>query len=129
MAKAKASAGDGGDDVVFLNPTTCGIYKDGGARYKIDQATASGGKYIGSAVVKGRVAMEIDDVDEQLNFPGILSPPLYAKVDHADAATLCLWQEIAKVAETFPDAEPPVTLGLDALALVTRRSSATRPYG
>lgn len=27
------------EEVVFLNPFTCGIYKDGGARYKIDQAT------------------------------------------------------------------------------------------
>jgi len=27
------------DEVVFLNPFTCGIYKDGGARYKIDPRT------------------------------------------------------------------------------------------
>ena len=25
--------------VVFLNPKTCGIYKDGGTRYKTDEAT------------------------------------------------------------------------------------------
>ena len=39
MSKAKVSAENGGDEVVFLNPMTCGIYKDGGARYKIDHAT------------------------------------------------------------------------------------------
>ena len=27
------------DDVVFLNPKTCGIYKDGGTRFKTDSAT------------------------------------------------------------------------------------------
>jgi type I restriction enzyme M protein len=27
------------DEVVFLNPRTCGIYKDGGTRYKTDQTT------------------------------------------------------------------------------------------
>src|SRR5438552_3773743 len=27
------------DRVVFLNPRTCGIYKDGGKRYKTDPAT------------------------------------------------------------------------------------------
>ena len=27
------------DDVVFLNPKTCGIYKDGGTRFQTDSAT------------------------------------------------------------------------------------------
>ena len=30
---------DNPEEVVFLNPFTCGVYKDGGARYKIDPAT------------------------------------------------------------------------------------------
>lgn len=42
--------------------------------------------------------------------------PLHATEDHAHAATL--WEEIGKVAETFPGAEPAVEFGFDALALV-----------
>lgn len=42
--------------------------------------------------------------------------PLHATEDHAHAATL--WEEIGKVAETFPEAEPAVEFGFDALALV-----------
>lgn len=35
----KAPATDPWDEVVFLNPSTCGIYKNGGVRYKVDPAT------------------------------------------------------------------------------------------
>lgn len=62
------------EEVVFLNPFTCGIYKDGGARYKIDPQTGRRtdevdnelGEHVGlllsDANVPGAVRMNVEDV-------------------------------------------------------------------
>jgi len=62
------------EEVVFLNPFTCGIYKDGGARYKIDPATGRRtdeidnelgeqvGLLLSDADVPGAVRVNIEDV-------------------------------------------------------------------
>ncbi len=62
------------EEVVFLNPFTCGIYKDGGARYKIDPQTGRRtdevdneldehvGLLLSDADVPGAVRINIEDV-------------------------------------------------------------------
>ena len=63
--------------VTFLNPLTCGIYKDGRARYKVDPATGQRTTEIDNELLKqvdahlrgtsppGMVEVSVDDVFER----------------------------------------------------------------
>lgn len=80
-----ADANNSSPEVVFLNPFTCGIYKDGGARYKIDQATGLrtkeidnelgdySSKWVAGIESPGTVRVPVDDVLAK----GVLVPRYY----------------------------------------------------
>lgn len=57
-------------DVVFLNPRTCGIYKDGGARFKTDPATGLRTAEIDNELIDQVTAYL---AGEQKDIPGIAS--------------------------------------------------------
>lgn len=83
-------------EVVFLNPFTCGIYKDGGARYKIDQTTGRrtgeidnelgdyASKWVAGVETPGTVRIPLSDVIST----GILVPRYYDKRWLEDFETL-----------------------------------------
>lgn len=58
--------GDTGD-VVFLNPFTCGIYKDGGTRYKIDLPTG-----IRTEEIDNQLGEQVDQFVEGHEAPGVV---------------------------------------------------------
>jgi type I restriction enzyme M protein len=56
------------EEVVFLNPFTCGIYKDGGTRYKIDPATG-----LRTDVVDNELGEHVDLFLSEHDAPGAVS--------------------------------------------------------
>jgi type I restriction enzyme M protein len=62
------------DTVVFLNPTTCGLYKDGGTRYKIDPATGKRSNVVDNEMIEHVTA-----------FLGGDTPPGMARMPVAEA--------------------------------------------
>lgn len=61
------------DDVVFLNPLTCGIYKDGGTRYKIDPIS---GRRTND--IDNQLGEQVDEFIERRPAPGVVRVPLDA---------------------------------------------------
>jgi len=73
------------DNIIFLNPTTCGIYKDGGPRYKVDPATGNRTRELDNemadqvtAFLEGRHVPGLVEVPETDAFKrGVLVPRYY----------------------------------------------------
>lgn len=92
--------------VLFLNPNTCGIYKNGGPRYKVDPATGSRtteidnemadqvGAFLAGKPVPGLVEVAPDDVFRK----GVLVPRYYDSRREEPFLALCKakgWESVS----------------------------------